>query len=249
METVEAYGRFYACGELYEGFFELSDGVIDFEGLKFRLDAVKFLPPTKPEKIVCVGLNYIDHAKELKMEIPDEPVIFLKPPSSLVGHEDSVIIPDLPPELSRVDYEGELAFVVAKKCKNVPSDEFEEYILGYCCFNDVTARDLQRKDGQWTRAKSFDTFACIGPYAVKLDSKPEDLKIRTRLNGRVVQDSSTSNLIFGVGELLEFISGVMTLKRGDIVATGTPAGVGRVSRGDIVEVEIEKIGTLKNIFI
>jgi len=248
---MEAYGRFYACGELYEGFFEVDGekGELNFEGLKFRLNAVKFLPPSKPEKIVCVGLNYIDHARELKMEIPDEPVIFLKPPSSLIGHEDRVVIPDLPPELSRVDYEGELAFIISKKCKNVSSSDFEDYILGYCCFNDVTARDLQRKDGQWIRAKSFDTFACAGPYAVKLDSKPENLRIQTRLNGNVVQNSSTSNLIFGVGDLIEFISGIMTLKRGDIVATGTPAGVGRVSRGDVVEVEIEKIGILRNEFI
>ncbi len=244
------YGRFYACGEVYEGHFTLKDGIIDFEGLKFREEAVKFLPPSRPEKIVCVGLNYIDHAKELKMEIPDEPVIFLKPPSSLIGHEDCVVIPDLPEGMDRIDYEGELAFIVSKKCKNVSADDFEDYVLGFCCFNDVTARDLQKKDGQWTRAKSFDTFACAGPYAVEPDKlNPGNLRIRTLLNGKVVQDSNTSNLVFGAGELLEFISGIMTLKRGDIVATGTPAGVGRVKRGDVVEVEIEGIGVLRNRFV
>jgi 2-keto-4-pentenoate hydratase/2-oxohepta-3-ene-1,7-dioic acid hydratase in catechol pathway len=244
---MEAYGRFYARGELFEGYFKIANGILDFEGLKFELKSVKFLPPVKPEKIVCVGLNYIDHAEELNMEIPDEPVIFLKPPSSLVGHEDCVEIPELPEGLNRVDYEGELAFIIAKKCKNVSAEDFEDYILGYSCFNDVTARDIQKIDGQWTRAKSFDTFACLGPYAVKID--PSNLKIETRLNGKVVQSSTTSNLIFNVGSLLEFISEIMTLSRGDVIATGTPAGVGRVRRNDVVEVEIEGIGILRNKFV
>ncbi len=244
---MKAYGRFYSCGEVYEGWFELERNGINFDGLFFDAKCVKFLPPVKPEKIVCVGLNYIDHAKELGMEIPDEPVIFLKPPSSIVGDGDAVVIPTLPKRLSRVDYEGELAVVISKKCKNVSKDDFEDFVLGYCCFNDVTARDVQKKDGQWTRAKSFDTFAPIGPYVVKVD--PSDLEIKTKLNGKVVQKSRTSNLIFGVGELLEFISGIMTLKRGDVIATGTPAGVGAVKRGDVVEVEIEGIGTLRNKFV
>ncbi len=244
---MKAYGRFYSCGEVYEGWFELERNGINFDGLFFDTKCVKFLPPVKPEKIVCVGLNYIDHAKELGMEIPDEPVIFLKPPSSIVGDGDAVVIPTLPKRLSRVDYEGELAVVISKKCKNVSKDDFEDFVLGYCCFNDVTARDIQKKDGQWTRAKSFDTFAPIGPYVVKVD--PSDLEIKTKLNGKVVQKSRTSNLIFGVGELLEFISGIMTLKRGDVIATGTPAGVGAVKRGDVVEVEIEGIGTLRNKFV
>ncbi len=244
---MKAYGRFCARGEFFEGEFEVSDGFVEFEGLKLNMKSVKFLPPSKPEKIICVGLNYIDHAKELNMEVPDEPVIFLKPPSSLIGHEDFVEIPELPEGLDRIDYEGELAFIIAKKCKNASADEVEEYVLGYSCFNDVTARDIQRKDGQWTRAKSFDTFACLGPYAVKLD--PSNLRIETRLNGKTVQSSTTANLIFSVGRLLEFISDVMTLKRGDVIATGTPPGVGRVERGDVVEVEIEGIGTLRNRFV
>ncbi len=225
----------------------MREGILSFEGVEYRLDAVRFLPPVKPEKIVCVGLNYIDHARELNMEIPDEPVIFLKPPSSLVGNDDCVIIPDLPDGLNRIDYEGELAVVISKRCRNVLAEDYEDYVLGYTCFNDVTARDLQKKDGQWTRAKSFDTFACLGPYVVRVD--PSSLRITTRLNGKVVQDSTTANLIFGVDKLIEFISGIMTLKRGDVIATGTPAGVGRVNRGDVVEVEIEKIGVLRNRFI
>ncbi len=241
---LKAYGRFYACGEIYEGWFDVDtiSKCVNFEGLEFR--CVKFLPPVKPEKIICVGLNYIDHAKELKMEIPDEPVIFLKPPSSLIGDGDSIVIPDLPDGLNRVDYEGELAIVISKKCRSISRENFEEFVLGYTCFNDVTARDIQKKDGQWTRAKSFDTFASLGPYIVNVD--PSDLQIVTRLNGKVVQKSRTSNLIFDVGYLVEFISSVMTLKKGDVIATGTPAGVGAIKRGDIVEVEIEKIGTLEN---
>ncbi len=235
-----AYGRFVAGGEVFEGYFEVENGVINFEGLKFG--RVKFLPPVKPEKIVCVGLNYIDHAKELNMEIPEEPVIFLKPPSALIGHEDFI---ELPEQSKRVDYEGELAVVIGRKCRNVCREEALEYILGYTCFNDVTARDLQKKDGQWTRSKSFDTFAPIGPY-VACFKNWRNLRIRTRLNGKLVQDSTTSNLIFDVPTLLEFVSSIMTLKPGDVIATGTPAGVGELRRGDVVEVEVEGVGVLRN---
>jgi len=235
-----AYGRFIAHGEIYEGFFEVKNGVIDFDGLEFK--HAKFLPPVKPTKIVCVGLNYIDHAKELNMPLPDEPVLFLKPPSAVIGHEDFI---ELPSQSKRVDYEGELAIVIAKKCKNVGRDEALDYVLGYTCFNDVTARDLQQKDGQWTRAKSFDTFAPIGPY-VACFKDASNLKIETRLNGKVVQSSNTSNLIFDVPKLVEFVSSIMTLSKGDVIATGTPAGVGMLKPGDVVEVEIENIGVLRN---
>lgn len=235
-----AYGRFIAHGEIFEGYFKIENGVIDFEGLKF--EHVKFLPPVKPSKIVCIGLNYIDHAKELNMPLPEEPVIFLKPPSAVIGHEDFI---ELPKQSKRIDYEGELAVVIGKKCKNVSRDEALEYVMGYTCFNDVTARDLQCKDGQWTRAKSFDTFAPIGPY-VACFRDASNLKIETILNGTVVQSSSTSNLIFDVPTLIEFISSIMTLNRGDVIATGTPAGVGELKSGDVVEVRIEKIGVLRN---
>jgi len=237
-----AYGRFLARGEFHEGFFELNDNVLVFEGIEFPISAVKFLPPVDPPKIICVGLNYRDHAEELKMKIPDEPVIFMKPPSAVIGHEDVI---ELPEQSERVDYEGELAVIIGKKCRNVSREDASEYIFGYTCFNDVTARDLQQKDGQWTRAKSFDTFAPIGPYIVDIEN-PSNLKIETRLNGKVVQSSSTSNLIFDVPKLIEFVSSIMTLKEGDIIATGTPAGVGSLKSGDVVEVEIEKIGILRN---
>ena len=234
-----AYGRFLAHGEMFEGYFKIGGDVIEFEGLRFK--NVRFLPPVRPEKIVCVGLNYIDHARELNMEIPKEPIIFLKPPSAIIGHEDIIELPDV----GRVDYEGELAVVIAKRCKNVSREEALEYILGYTCFNDVTARDLQRNDGQWTRSKSFDTFAPIGPY-VACFKDASGLRIRTKVNGRVVQDSTTSNLIFDIPTLIEFVSSVMTLKEGDVIATGTPAGVGELRSGDVVEVEIEQIGVLRN---
>ncbi len=235
-------GRFVANGNIYEGKFEIDKNVIVFGNFEFPLSSVKFLPPVKPSKIIAVGLNYLDHAEELGMSIPEEPVIFLKPPSAVIGHEDTIILPDTS---KRVDYEGELAVVIGKDCKNVKKHDVDDYVLGYTCFNDVTARDLQQKDEQWTRAKSFDTFAPIGPYIAELDDVTK-LKIETRVNGKVVQRSTTSNLIFDVPALVEFISSIMTLKAGDIIATGTPSGVGPLKNGDIVEVEIEKIGILRN---
>ena len=234
-----AYGRFLAHGEIHEGYFEIKEATIEFEGVKF--ENFRFLPPVRPEKIVCVGLNYIDHARELNMKIPEEPIIFLKPPSAVIGHEDTIELPNV----GRVDYEGELAVVIAKRCKNVSREEALEYVLGYTCFNDVTARDLQKKDGQWTRSKSFDTFAPLGPY-VACFKDASNLNIKTIVNGKIVQNSTTSNLIFDVPTLIEFVSSIMTLRRGDIIATGTPAGVGPLERGDIVEVVIEKIGVLRN---
>ncbi|WP_423792038.1 fumarylacetoacetate hydrolase family protein [Methanocaldococcus indicus] len=196
----------------------------------------------KPTKIVCVGLNYIDHARELNMPIPDEPVIFLKPTSSIIYNEDYII---LPKQSKRVDYEVELAFVVKEKCKDVSKDEADNYILGYTILNDVTARDLQQKDGQWTRAKSFDTFCPIGPI-IKKDINPMNLKIECRVNGVVKQSSNTKNMIFDVYELLEFVSSIMTLYPGDIISTGTPPGVGKLNKGDVVECYIENIGILRN---
>jgi 2-keto-4-pentenoate hydratase/2-oxohepta-3-ene-1,7-dioic acid hydratase in catechol pathway len=192
-----------------------------------------------------VGLNYIDHAKELNMDIPSEPIIFLKPPTAVISHGDAIVYPATS---TQVDYEAELAVVIGKRCRHVPKEDAYDYILGYSCFNDVTARDLQRKDGQWTRAKSFDTFAPYGPWIVTKDEVPDpgDLDITLRLNGKVKQDSNTRNLIFDIPTLVEFISGIMTLEEGDVIATGTPPGVGPMERGDSVEVEIEKIGVLEN---
>ncbi|RLI83159.1 2-hydroxyhepta-2,4-diene-1,7-dioate isomerase [Archaeoglobales archaeon] len=241
---MEVYGRFYASGEIFEGFFEVDGREMNFEGLKFSLNAVKFLPPVKPSKLICIGVNYKEHAEEFGKEIPDDPIIFMKPESAVIGDSDPII---LPPQSQRVDYEGELAVVISKRCKDVSYDEVEEFILGYTCFNDVTARDLQFKDGQWTRGKSFDTFAPIGPYVVLSNQlNPDNLKIETFLNGEVVQSSNTSNMAFNAFRLVEFISSIMTLKKGDVIATGTPSGVGALKPGDEIEVRIEGIGSLRN---
>jgi 2-keto-4-pentenoate hydratase/2-oxohepta-3-ene-1,7-dioic acid hydratase in catechol pathway len=178
------------------------------------------------------------------MEIPENPVLFLKPPSSVIGHEDKIIYPA---SSSRIDYEAELAVVIGKRCKNISASKAEDVIAGYTCFNDVTARDLQQKDRQWTRAKSFDTFAAFGPYLAspeELDIK--DAKIACRVNGEIKQESSTSNLIFDIPYLIEFISEIMTLEVGDIITTGTPSGIGELQRMDTVEVEIQGIGILRN---
>jgi len=196
----------------------------------------------KPSKIIALGLNYIDHAKELNMKIPDEPIIFLKPPSAVIGHLEKIIYPEGVKELH---YEAELAIVVKKRAKNVPPEDAYKYILGYTCFNDVTARDIQRKDIQWTRAKSFDTFCPVGPEIVS-NIDPSNLKIEAYLNDKLVQSSNTKNMIFKVPEIFSFISKIMTLEEGDIIATGTPPGVGPMKKGDKIEIRIEKIGSLIN---
>lgn len=197
---------------------------------------------TDPSKIIAVGLNYRDHAKELGMELPDYPLIFMKPSTSVIGHGDEIVFP---PQTKELHYEGELAIVIGEKTKNVPSAAAHRYIAGYTCANDVTARDLQRMDGQWTRAKSFDTFCPLGPRIAD-NINPEALRIQTRVNGQMKQYSTTANMIFNVYELLSFISGIMTLLPGDVIITGTPPGVGGLLPGDTVEVEIEGIGILKN---
>jgi 2-keto-4-pentenoate hydratase/2-oxohepta-3-ene-1,7-dioic acid hydratase in catechol pathway len=220
---------------------EVEGGAIRAGGEEYSLEEVELLAPAEPSKVVCIGLNYVEHAKELKMALPEEPIIFLKPSTAVIGPGAEIV---MPPSSSQVDYEGELAVVIKERCRNVSAREADEYILGYANFNDVTARDLQRKDGQWTRAKSFDTFAPMGPYIVDLD--PSSLKIETRVNGIVRQKSSTSDLIFSVPELIEFVSGIMTLLPGDVIATGTPPGVGSLEAGDVVEVEVEGLGTLRN---
>ncbi|MFN3550226.1 MAG: fumarylacetoacetate hydrolase family protein [Endomicrobiia bacterium] len=210
---------------------------------KYKLnDNIKFLSPSKPTKIVCLGLNYKDHAEELKMEVPCEPIIFIKPSSSIVAHKENIIYPDC---VKQLDYEGEVAVVIKKQAKNISPREVKNYILGYTCFNDVTARDLQKKDGQWTRAKSFDTFAPIGPYIVSgIDL--ENLSIQTILNGKIVQNSNTKSMIFTVDYVISFVSKIMTLYPGDIISLGTPAGVGPMKKGDTVTVKIENIGELTN---
>jgi len=189
----------------------------------YSLSEITFLPPCVPTKIIAVGLNYFDHANEVQMKIPDEPLIFMKPPSTLIAHNGNIIYPKMSKQL---DYEAELAVIIKNRIKNIEPEDVFENILGYTCFNDVTARDLQKKDEQWTRAKSFDTFAPVGPF-ISTELNPDNLQIKLYKNGQLMQNSST-----GIP--------------GDIIATGTPSGVGQLEAGDMVEVEIEGIGVLKN---
>ncbi len=207
-----------------------------------ELRQVRLLAPATPGKIVLVGLNYRNHARELGMRLPRQPIIFLKPPTAIVGPDDAVIYPQ---KVKRLDYEAELALVIKKSARNVAVRNALDYVLGFTCLNDITARDIQKKEGQWTRAKSFDSFCPLGPV-LRTDLDPSDLKIRSYVNGRLKQDSSTRNLIFSVPELISFISGVMTLLPGDVISTGTPPGIGRLRPGDRVSVEIEGIGRLDN---
>ncbi|MGB8952313.1 MAG: fumarylacetoacetate hydrolase family protein [Candidatus Aminicenantales bacterium] len=207
------------------------------------ISVVILLSPVKPTKIVAVGLNYRDHAMERGRGLPAEPLLFIKPSTSVIGPQDIIVYPKMS---KRVDYEGELAVVIKKRAYLLNDDEcVENYILGYTCFNDVTARDLQDKDGQFTRAKSFDTFAAVGPCIVT-DIDVSSLSIKTFLNGKLRQSSNTKNLIFPIPFLVRFISQIMTLNPGDIITTGTPAGIGSMQPGDRVDVQIEGIGTLSN---
>jgi 2-keto-4-pentenoate hydratase/2-oxohepta-3-ene-1,7-dioic acid hydratase in catechol pathway len=209
---------------------------------QYSLLEIKYLPPCMPSKIIALGLNYFDHAEEFKLKIPEEPLIFLKPSTAVIGHKENIIYPKM---TERLDYEAELGVIIKNKVKNIKPKEVYKNILGYTCFNDVTARDLQKKDGQWTRAKSFDTFAPLGPYIVT-DLEPNNLEIKLRQNGKVKQHSSTSKMIFKIEEIVSFISQIMTLNPRDVIVTGTPSGVGELQVGDVVEVEIEGIGTLTN---
>ena len=249
--TAMKYVRFIKNGVVQQGILD-KDAVrliknIPFDGLveadtQFSLKDVKLIAPVTPTKIVAVGLNYIDHARELNLNLPNEPLIFLKPPSSVIGPHETICYPL---QTKRVDYEAELAIIIKKKAYNISSEEAEKYIFGYTCLNDVTARDLQKQDGQWTRAKSFNTFCPIGPY-VDTDIDVSSLRIELLVNKVVRQSSNTSEMIFDCRKLVEFISGIMTLLPGDVIATGTPAGVGPLKVGDEVEVRIESLGSLIN---
>jgi 2-keto-4-pentenoate hydratase/2-oxohepta-3-ene-1,7-dioic acid hydratase in catechol pathway len=206
------------------------------------LAEVKLLAPVAPSKIVCIGRNYLEHAAELGNKMPDEPLLFLKAPSAIVGSDDCI---ELPPESQQVEHEGELGVVIGRMTRKLTSEDPLDYVLGYTCVNDVTARDLQRKDVQFTRAKSFDTFSPVGPFVVDgLD--PLNLLVTTCVNGTVKQQGKTSDMAFSVPFLIRYISHIMTLFPGDLIATGTPAGVSRMNNGDVVEVTIEEIGTLRN---
>lgn len=212
------------------------------EGSQFRIDGLRLLPPCLPTKIVCVGRNYAEHARELGSTPPVEPLLFFKPPSAVIGDGDDIVYPR---QSKRVDYEGELGVVIGRRCRDVTAEQAREYIRGFTVFNDVTARDLQRTDDQWARAKGFDTFAAIGPCIVDgLD--PSALRIRTTLNGEVKQDAPTSDMLVDVWSLIAYASAAFTLEPGDVVATGTPSGIGPMQPGDEVTVEIDGIGKLTN---
>jgi len=223
-------------------------------GATYRLEEVELLAPlVSPPKIVCLGLNYYDHAAEQDAKIPDEPIIFMKPRTAITGPFKPIVKPSF---VEKLDYEGELAIIIGRRCKNVSVEEAKQCIFGYTVFNDVSARDIQFKDRQWTRGKSFDTFAPIGPYIVLADQvgDPNNLRIRTWVNDELRQDSSTANMVFNVYEIVHHLSRVMTLEPGDLIATGTPAGVGVFMRpqpkflraGDRIIIEIERVGRLEN---
>lgn len=209
---------------------------------QFKLSDIKLLAPCKPSKIVAVGINYRDHATEMSHELPEDPILFIKPSTAVIGPEDKIIMPEMS---HRVDYEAELALVIGKTAKNVSPGEAFKYVLGATCLNDVTARDLQSKDGQWTRAKSFDTFAPMGPFIVT-DVDYNNIDIELVLNGETKQKSNTSYFINKAHEIVSYVSKIMTLNPGDVIATGTPSGVGPMSKGDVVEVRLQGIGVLKN---
>lgn len=211
-------------------------------GLELSLDDVRILTPCTPSKVICIGVNYKDHAIEMGKELPKEPLMFLKPSTAVIGPEEEIVYPSLTDNLH---YEGELAVIIKKEARHVKAEDADDYILGFTCAIDVTARDLQAKDGQWSRAKGFDTFCPLGPAIVsKLDY--DNLRITTTVNGEVRQDSNTSQMVIKIPQIIEAITAVMTLLPGDVILTGTPSGVGPLKPGDEISVTIEGIGTLVN---
>ena len=207
------------------------------------LNEVTLLAPVAPSKVVCVGRNYREHAAELGNKMPEEPLLFLKPPSSVIAAADRI---ELPEASQQVEHEGELGVVIGKRARKLLANEDPlDYVFGYTCINDVTARDLQRKDVQFTRGKSFDTFCPVGPWIVD-DIDPENVEVTTRLNGEVKQHGNTTDMAFPVRHLIRYISQIMTLNPGDLIATGTPAGVSRMKHGDVVEIEVSGVGVLRN---
>ncbi|RYI24357.1 DUF2437 domain-containing protein [Dermacoccus sp. 147Ba] len=219
---------------------------IELTGTVHQVEDVRLLAPVIPRsKIIGIGRNYADHAKEMGNEVPAEPLMFLIPNTAVIGPGDPVVMPEIS---ERVDYEGELAVVIGRMCKDVPPEEAKKVVFGYTISNDVTARDLQKSDGQWSRAKGFDTFCPLGPW-IETDLDPADSRVTTRLDGEVVQDGPTSDMIFGVAELISHASRAFTLLPGDVILTGTPEGVGPVKAGQRVEVEVPEIGVLANTYV
>lgn len=216
--------------------------VIGFSGESYELCTVELLAPVVPSKIVAIGVNYADHASELSLALPPSPLIFLKPPTSVIGPGDEIVYPAMS---ARVDYEAELGIVIGRRCKDISLAEAMDYVLGFTCVNDVTARDLQQVESQWTRCKGFDTFCPIGPW-IETEFDYLDKAVIARLNGQVMQSGRTSQMINKVDVLVSFISKVMTLLPGDVIASGTPSGIGPMERGSLIEIEVEGIGVLKN---
>jgi 2-keto-4-pentenoate hydratase/2-oxohepta-3-ene-1,7-dioic acid hydratase in catechol pathway len=211
-------------------------------GEVFRIDQIQLLAPCEPSKVVCVGLNYADHAQELNLELPQVPILFMKPSSTVIGPMEPIIYP---PMSQQVDYEAELAVIIGKVTKRVSVMEVRDHVFGYTCGNDVTARDLQRQDGQWTRAKSFDSFCPLGPW-IRDDFDPREAEIKLWVNDEIKQNSNTRQMVFAIDYLISFISQIMTLLPGDVILTGTPFGVGPVKPGDIISIEIQGLGRLTN---
>ena len=229
----------------YERYGELEDNRIDCYGNTYKLDKVNVLPPCEPSKIICIGRNYADHAEELDNVVPDRPLLFLKTPNCLSGHKDTI---KLLPDKERIEHEAELAVVIEEQCKNVSKENAMDYVLGYTCLNDVSNRDDQRVEKNWIRGKTFDNSAPVGPVIASPDLVPDDAYVRLEKNGEIKQESDISNMVFSVTDLIEEITKYMTLERGDIIATGTPAGVGPIEDGDRIDISIEGIGTLTNHF-
>ena len=216
---------------------------VERTGARHKLEDVRLLAPIIPRsKIIGVGRNFVDHAEELGNEVPQQPLLFLKPNTAVIGPDDPIVLPEFSEEIS---YEAELCVVIGRICKDVPEERVDDVIFGYTCGNDLTARDVQRSDLQWTRAKGFDTSAPLGPW-IETELDPEDVAIRGWLNGELRQDGTTGQMIRGVRELVSIVSQAFTLLPGDVIMTGTPAGVGLVNEGDRCEIEIEGIGRLSN---
>jgi 2-keto-4-pentenoate hydratase/2-oxohepta-3-ene-1,7-dioic acid hydratase in catechol pathway len=244
--------RFTKDGDLFFGAVENDEtiatvaahpfGEIQFTGERQPLADVRLTAPILPSKVIAIGKNYAEHAREMGGEAPEQPVMFMKPSTSVIGQREAIVYPSLS---GRVDYEGELAVVIGRLCRDVPASRAAEVILGYTCANDVTARDLQKSDGQWTRGKGFDTFCPLGPW-IETELDPSDLAITTTVNGEVRQSSRTSKLLHDIPELIEFVTQVMTLLPGDVILTGTPEGVGPMQVDEEVSVTVENIGTLTN---
>lgn len=233
-------------GWLYEDKVGMIDGDLWSEYHRLEatipLEQVRLLAPVVPGKIICMGRNYAEHAKEDNAEVPETPLIFLKPSTTVIGPGDKIV---MPPQSQRVDHEGELAVIIGKRGRWIQIDEVKDYIFGYTIANDVTARDLQRRDGQWTRAKGFDTFCPLGPW-IETEFDPTDALLTTKVNDEVRQMETTRAMVFSIAQIMVFISSVMTLEPGDVILTGTPAGISPLNHGDVVKVEIDGIGMLEN---